>query len=75
MDAEIHFEARDCGDIASLVAFYDPDDDRLSVVRHADGQVTIRIGKGGHGPRKTLTPTAAKALANLLAPTEDKEAE
>lgn len=54
---------------ASMVAYYGPDDDRLAITRHADGHATIRIGKGGHGPRKELSPAAAQALAAMLAPT------
>ncbi|KFI91181.1 hypothetical protein BISA_1778 [Bifidobacterium saguini DSM 23967] len=66
MNTEIHTEVRGNDRFASLVAFYEPDDERLVSTRHVDGHVTIRIGKGGTGPRRELSPEAAKALAAML---------
>ena len=73
MNTEIHTEVRGNDRFASLVAFYEPDDERLVATRHVDGHVTSRIGKGGAGPRRELSPEAAKALAAMLT-TPSKEA-
>lgn len=65
-DTEVRTSVHDNGIVATLVAFYNPDDERLVATRHPDGHVTIRIGRGGAGPRKELTPEAAQALAAVL---------
>lgn len=74
VEYEVFHKMSDTGNLASMVAYYSPDDDRLAITRHADGHVTIRIGKGGHGPRKDLSPAAAQALAAMLAPTPEEVA-
>lgn len=61
MNTEIHTEVRGNDRFASLVAFYEPDDERLVATRHVDGHVTIRIGKYAKGARKELSPEAAMA--------------
>ncbi|PLS26002.1 hypothetical protein [Bifidobacterium parmae] len=67
VSTEAHVESHSAGGFASLVAFYEPDDERLAVTRHTDGHVTIRIGRDGHGPRKELSPDVVPALAAMLA--------
>lgn len=39
---------------------------RLSVINHVDGTVTIRIGAGGQGPKVRLSRQAAYKLAKTI---------
>lgn len=41
------------------------DGTRLNVTGHADGTLTIRIGRGGDGPSFTLSENAANLLLTL----------
>lgn len=42
------------------------DGTRLAATRHADGTLTVRIGRGGEGPSVTLSEDAALTLGIIL---------
>lgn len=66
METEVKVTASTEGGAKVFVAQME-DGTRLAITRHADGTATVRIGRGGKGPKVRLSAEASAKAAEVLA--------